>query len=218
MPYEFNSSDLDASMLYMEKQFTSCALTNRKYEWEAMQYMCGEIQYGGKITQELDRKLFTTYTYLWIDEKIFNPTFTFNQQSLDFNYIIPDFPDHPSYLQYIGSMPQNDSPLMFGLNSNADLTAALNASKALISVLIDTQPSDAGGSGGKTPEQVVKEMIENDFLKMLPDDFKLTEVIDRVTAMQSRKLAATWGPPWAECLEHRICQCSDEYEDQLREF
>jgi dynein heavy chain len=105
MPYEFNSSDLDASMLYMEKQFTSCAVTNRKYEWEAMQYMTGAIQYGGKITQELDRELFGTYTYLWIREEIFNPSFQFNQQTLDFNYVIPDFPDHQSYLQYIASMP-----------------------------------------------------------------------------------------------------------------
>lgn len=114
--------------------------------------MCGQIQYGGKITQELDRELFTTYTYLWIREEIFNPSFQFNQGQLDFNYIIPDFPDHPSYLQYIGSMPPNDNPLMFGLNQNADLTASLNASKALIGVLIDTQPSDAGAAGGKTPE------------------------------------------------------------------
>jgi dynein heavy chain len=112
---------------------------------------------------------------------------------LDFNYIIPDFPDHSSYLQYIQSMPQNDNPLMFGLNQNADLTAALNASKALIAILIDTQPSDAAAAGGKTPEQIVKEMIENDFLKMLPEDFKMQEVVDRITAMQSRKLSAPNG-------------------------
>jgi len=82
---------------------------------------------------------------------------------------------------------------MFGLNPNADLTAALNASKNLIQVLLDTQPSDAGGAGQKTPEQIVKEMIENDFLKMLPDEFKMQEVIDRITAMQSRKLSAPNG-------------------------
>jgi dynein heavy chain len=82
---------------------------------------------------------------------------------------------------------------MFGLNQNADLTAALNASKALIAILIDTQPSDAAAAGGKTPEQIIKEMIENDFLKMLPEDFKMQEVVDRITAMQSRKLSAPNG-------------------------
>jgi hypothetical protein len=82
---------------------------------------------------------------------------------------------------------------MFGLNSNADLTAALNASKALLQVLIDTQPADAGGAGAKSPEQIVKDMIENDFLKMLPEDFKMVEVVDRVTAMTNRKLNAPNG-------------------------
>ena len=36
-------------------------------------------------------------------------------------------------------------------------------------------------------------MIENDFLKMLPEDFKMQEVVDRITAMQSRKLSAPNG-------------------------
>jgi dynein heavy chain len=75
MPYEFNSSDLEASLLYMEKHFSQCMITNRKYEWEAMQKMCCAIQYGGKITQELDRDLFFTYGYLWIREEIFGGNF-----------------------------------------------------------------------------------------------------------------------------------------------
>lgn len=90
-------------------------------------------------------------------------------------------------------MPQQDNPLMFGLNSNADLTAALNASKALLQVLVDTQPSDAGSGGGKSPEQIVKDMIENDFLKMLPENFNMQEVVDRIMAMTNRKLAAPNG-------------------------
>ena len=36
LPYEFNASDLDASLLYLEKHLNQCASTNRRYEWEAM--------------------------------------------------------------------------------------------------------------------------------------------------------------------------------------
>jgi len=79
MPYEFNGSDLDASMLYMEKHMSACLLQNRKYEWEAMQQMCCAIQYGGKITQEEDRALFFTYGWMFIREDIFGPNFMFNQ-------------------------------------------------------------------------------------------------------------------------------------------
>ena len=57
---------------------TQCAIVNRKYEWDAMQLMCCAIQYGGKITQELDRDLFFTYGYLFIREDIFSGNFQFN--------------------------------------------------------------------------------------------------------------------------------------------
>jgi dynein heavy chain len=75
LPYEFNAADLDASLLYLEKHLNQCASTNRRYEWEAMQNMICSIQYGGKITQELDRETFATYGQQWIREDIFNGNF-----------------------------------------------------------------------------------------------------------------------------------------------
>ena len=153
-----------------------------------MQLMMCAIQYGGKITQELDRDLFFTYGYLFIREDIFSGNFQFNQSNLDYNYLIPDFPDHQSFLTHINAMPEQDNPLVFGLNPNADLTKSLNDSKFMISTLIDTQPTDSAGAGGKSPEQTVKELIENEFIKMLPEDFKMQEVEDRLKAMTHRKL------------------------------
>jgi len=80
-------------------------------------------------------------------------------------------------------MPEQDNPLVFGLNPNADLTKSLNDSKFMILTLVDTQPADSGGSGGKSPEQTVKELIENEFIKMLPEDFKMNDVEDRLKQM-----------------------------------
>ena len=88
-------------------------------------------------------------------------------------------------------MPEQDNPLVFGLNPNADLTARLADSRMMISTLIDTQPTDSSGAGGKSPEQMVKEMIENEFLKGLPDDFKMQEVEDKLKQMKHRKLPET---------------------------
>lgn len=68
--------------------------------------MCCAIQYGGKITQEEDRALFFTYGWLFIREDIFGPNFMFNQSPLEYNYMIPDFPDHVSYINFINAMPE----------------------------------------------------------------------------------------------------------------
>jgi len=80
---------------------------------------------------------------------------------------------------------------VFGLNPNADLTARLNDSRSMISTLIDTQPTDGAAAGAKSPEQLVKEMIENEFLKMLPEDFKMNEVEDKLKSMKHRRLPET---------------------------
>jgi hypothetical protein len=49
-------------------------------------------------------------------------------------------------------MPDNDNPLVFGLNPNADLTASLNESRQMLGTLLDTQPADSAAGGGKSPE------------------------------------------------------------------
>ncbi len=77
-------------------------------------------------------------------------------------------------------MPEKDSPLIFGLHPNADLTFRLNESVAMINTLVDTQPKDASGGSGKSREEEVKEKIEKELLPTLPVNFVEAEVNDRL--------------------------------------
>lgn len=87
----------------------------------------------------------------------------------EFNYHIPDYLEHSRFIDYINKMPANDSPTIFGLHANADLTFRLKESLEMINVLIDTQPKDAaGGAGGLSREDQVKEKIEKELLPKLP--------------------------------------------------
>ena len=38
--------------------------------WNTIQYMVAEVQYGGRITDDLDRELFTTYAAKWLNESM----------------------------------------------------------------------------------------------------------------------------------------------------
>lgn len=58
IPYEFNTSDLEASLLYIEKHMTQSLATGSLLSWKAMKYMTCDVQYGGKITDDLDREMF----------------------------------------------------------------------------------------------------------------------------------------------------------------
>lgn len=94
IPYEFNNSDLEASLLYIEKHLTLCAAAGIQYSFNAIRYMVCEVQYGGRITDDLDRELFSTYGDIWLTPSLFQPNYSFNSSFTEFHYIIPDVNEH----------------------------------------------------------------------------------------------------------------------------
>jgi len=75
-------------------------------------------------------------------------------------------------LEYIAKMPGNDTPAIFGLHPNADLTFRLKESNEMIDTLLDIQPKDGGGGGsGNSREEEVKDKLLKDLLPMLPPDY-----------------------------------------------
>jgi dynein heavy chain len=65
-------------------------------------------------------------------------------------------------------MPPTDSPPIFGLHPNADLTFRQKESLEMINTLLDTQPKDSAGGSGKSREEEVKDKIQLDLLPSLP--------------------------------------------------
>jgi dynein heavy chain len=57
------------------------------------------------------------------------------------------------YLAYIKSLPINDTPEIFGLHDNANITFAQNETYALLGGLLKLQPKSSSG-GGQTREEV----------------------------------------------------------------
>ena len=72
--------------------------------------MAGEVQYGGRITDDMDRRLFTAYTEAWLCNHTLSPSFSFNPESpisrmpSAFNYRIPNFTDMEEYLGFISKV------------------------------------------------------------------------------------------------------------------
>jgi len=66
--YDFNNEDLYASLLYIDRHLNMCQQTNQPITWKAIRYMVTELQYGGRITDALDRELFNEYGNRWITE------------------------------------------------------------------------------------------------------------------------------------------------------
>lgn len=60
--YEFSTADLEASLKFLEKHF----FANPTISWETIKFMICQVQYGGRITDDYDRRLFATLGDHWL--------------------------------------------------------------------------------------------------------------------------------------------------------
>lgn len=196
VPYEFNNSDLEASLFYVEKHITnlmSGPSTNMQalpINTNVIKYMTCEIQYGGRITDGLDRELFNAYGDDYIKEGIFGNEHTFIEIISEgsgtatkerFKYKIPANPNNEigKYREYIDLIPPVDNPEVFGLHPNADLTFRMKESTEMINTLSETRPKDSGGGSSVSMDELVQEK-SREIRTKLPPDYNLVEVRDTI--------------------------------------
>jgi len=79
--------------------------------------MIGEVQYGGRVTDDMDKRLLGTLAKLWFSEKLFEEGACFYK-----GYPVLKFKQLEEYQAVIEEMPTVDPPMVYGLHANADIT------------------------------------------------------------------------------------------------
>ncbi|CAL8275103.1 unnamed protein product [Lota lota] len=176
IPYEFNSADFTASVQFVQNHLDECS-AKTGVSWVTVRYMLGEVQYGGRVTDDYDKRLLNCFSRVWFGDKIFDPTFCYYT-----GYQIPVCKAVEEYMEYIQTLPALDSPQVFGLHPNADITYQTNTSADVLDTITNIQPKESGGGAGETRESVVYRLAQ-DMLDKLPPDYIPHEVKARLVKM-----------------------------------
>ncbi|XP_071830856.1 dynein axonemal heavy chain 1-like isoform X2 [Apostichopus japonicus] len=169
IPYEFTTGDLRICM----SQLKMFLMEYEEVPFKVLEYTAGHINYGGRVTDDWDRRCIMNILNDFYSENSLQEEHSFSESGIYRQ--IPTTHDHNGYLAYIRSLPINDTPEIFGLHNNANITFAQNETFSLLNNILLLQPRTASG-GGRSREEVIEEAAKS-ILNKVPKPMNLERVI-----------------------------------------
>jgi len=156
--YEFAAGDLECCISQLQ-------LFLNDYEeipWAVLQFLEAEINYGGRVTDDKDRRLLNTIVKGFTCPQVLEKDYRFSESGV---YYAPDCSTVEEFVEFIRTFPLVPGPEAFGLHNNADITCAQNETYSLFTDLLECQPKSAGG-GGNRDQEILD--LANDILERIP--------------------------------------------------
>ena len=167
--YDFNESDFRISFrllgMYLRKAWEN---KDEMIPWGSLKYLIGEAMYGGRVTDDFDRRCLINYMDEYMGDFLFdkNREFFF-ARSKEFDYGLPKQMNLEGFFNYLNEIPIMNSPDVFGLHPNAEITYFTNAAKTMWDDLISMQTSNVASATGVNKEEYV-EGVANDIQSKIP--------------------------------------------------
>uniref|UniRef100_H2YSE7 AAA+ ATPase domain-containing protein n=1 Tax=Ciona savignyi TaxID=51511 RepID=H2YSE7_CIOSA len=155
IPYGFNESDLRISVRQTQmflKDYEEVPLV-------ALKYLIGECNYGGRVTDERDRRLLQSLLSTFMCSEVFNDS-DYKFSSIDL-YFAPSYQEYDKFLHFIRSLPINTHPEVFGFHENADISKDQQETQQMFDGILSTLPRQSASFDGRLSQ--VKVSAFSDF-------------------------------------------------------
>ncbi|CAG9766670.1 unnamed protein product [Ceutorhynchus assimilis] len=165
IPYGFNDSDFDISVQQLQM-----FINESDDPFEALTYLIGECNYGGRVTDDWDRRLIVTILSDFLNTSIVSDmSYVFSRVGDCYGF--PEKIEHAAYVAHIQGLPAIHPPEIFGLHTNAGITRDLQDSRLLLASVLMAYGETTGGGGMDTDKQIT--VLCTDILSKVPEAFNL---------------------------------------------
>lgn len=113
--YDFNDSDFRISTRQLENMVTNFETV----PFKALCYLTGECNYGGRVTDDRDRRTLKTLLADFLNEDVLTQENYYIVSERYKKYFVTTRETVKDTLAYVKSLPDEESPMLMGLHENA---------------------------------------------------------------------------------------------------
>eukprot|EP00388_Colpodella_angusta_P004961 GDKJ01015752.1.p1 GENE.GDKJ01015752.1~~GDKJ01015752.1.p1 ORF type:complete len:1362 (+),score=365.83 GDKJ01015752.1:613-4086(+) len=184
IPYEFSEPDRSICARQLQSFLEA---ESGVIPWEALNYMAAEANYGGRVTDFWDRRLIVCLLKTFYNPSTLKDGYALTTLGPNTPYVCPPATyDRHDTIEFVQKIPLSVPPEVFGLHSNANLTAAINDALAILRTAQSVQPKTGASSSSnkkqdetkKTQTEDVYKVVASEILAKLPAEFD-TEAVSR---------------------------------------
>lgn len=153
IPYEFTDGDLQICI----KQLGMFLDEYNEIPFKVLKYTVAEINYGGRVTDDWDRRLITNILEDYYTPKVLDDSYRFSTSDI---YYSTQAENLAHYRNYIKGLPINEPTEIFCMHDNANITFAQKETYTLFDNLLLLMPRADKSGAGKSREEVLIETCQ----------------------------------------------------------